>query len=151
MTTLTTLEKVLVLKSVPLLKAIPGEEIAAVAQIADVVDFPAGTTFIRQGEPGDCLYVIVSGDVDVQVEGAGTIATMGAHSVVGEMAVLARIPRTASCQARSDVLALQIDREDFWDLMRDQVEIAFGVIRELIARLEESHEQLARASQGGPS
>jgi hypothetical protein len=58
---LTTLEKTILLKSVPLFKDIPGEELSRVAQIAEEQTFTAKSLICRDGDHADCLYVIVTG------------------------------------------------------------------------------------------
>ena len=140
---ISTMEKVLILRSVPMLRALPSESLLPVAQIAAEVDFVDGDTVIREGDEGDCLYVIVSGEVDVLVGEGKRVASMSARSTIGEMAVLADIARTASCVARGDVLALRIDREDFNDLVADHGQIGLGIVRELIGRLNEANRRSA--------
>ena len=146
---ISTIERVLFLRSVPLFRTIGGEELAQVAQIAQEAYFAPGETFIRQGEAGDCLYVVIDGAVDVLVEGRLRVARVGAKGILGEMAVLTDAPRAASCTAADDTIALRIDRDDFWELMERQPAVALGVIREMSERLEEMHRRLEEQQRGG--
>ncbi|MCP3958801.1 MAG: cyclic nucleotide-binding domain-containing protein [bacterium] len=134
--TLTTLEIVLFLKSIELFSRIPDEDLVWISEMTEEVRFGAGETFIAEGDAGDCLYVIVAGEASAEVEGVGQVNTMGPREVVGEMAILSNIPRTASCIATSPVTALRIDRSHFLELLRDRSEIAISVIRVLVERLD---------------
>jgi HEAT repeat protein len=130
---LTTLEKVLFLKSVPLFHELHGEAIAEITPIAGEQRWPAGETFIRAGDQGDCLYVIVDGQAEVSREGK-TLATLGPREVIGELAVLSDKPRTADCVAKSPVLALKIGKQEFWGLLDERPEIATAVLRHVVQR-----------------
>ena len=133
---LTTLEIVLFLKSIELFSRVPDEDLVWVSETTEEVRFSAGETFITEGDAGDCLYVIVAGEASAEVEGVGQVNTMGAREVVGEMAILSDIPRTASCVATTPVTALRIGRSPFLELLRDRPEIAISVIRVLVERLD---------------
>ena len=85
---LSTIEKVLFLKSVPLFEQIPSEDLAGVAQIVQQVEFAPGVALIRQGDEGDCLFIIVDGEVDIVVDGFGTVNHFTAKGVLGETGIL---------------------------------------------------------------
>jgi CRP/FNR family transcriptional regulator, cyclic AMP receptor protein len=142
MVRLSTIERVLFLKSVGVFSAIPGEELAPLAAVARELVFSEGDTFIREGEFGDSLYIIVDGEVDVRV-GGDHVATRGAGSVVGEMAVLSGHPRTATCTASTEVFALQLIRDDFMEMIAERPAVAIGVIGVLVERLDQATQQLA--------
>jgi CRP/FNR family cyclic AMP-dependent transcriptional regulator len=59
--TLSTIERILFLKSADLFSQIASEDLVPVAHVAQEVHFSAGETFIRQGDAGECLYLIVHG------------------------------------------------------------------------------------------
>lgn len=130
---MSTLEKVLFLKSIPLFEALSGEAVAQIAPIAQEVRHPAGETFIRAGDRGDCLFVVVDGGVDVQVPD-GVVANQGPRSIIGELAVLSHRPRNADCVAASDLLMLRIDKEDFWRLLEERPELSTRILRQIIDR-----------------
>lgn len=133
---LSTLEKVLFLKSIHLFNQIPGEQLVKVAQIAHEVEFAVGDAFIKQGEPGDCLYLVVEGEADVTLAGVGLVNHIQTKSVIGEMAILSGEPRSATCTVTAPLLALKIARLDFWMLLEERSEIALGVIKMLVQRLD---------------
>ncbi|GAB4300144.1 MAG: hypothetical protein Kow0090_15590 [Myxococcota bacterium] len=135
---ISTIEKVLFLKSVDLFKKIPAEDLSRVAHISQEVNFEKGETLIKQGDDGDCLYLILQGNVKVLVNDK-EVAQLGEKSAVGEMAILDNEPRSASVIAATPVSALRIDQEDFYQLMSEKSDIAYGIIQVLIHRLREAN------------
>lgn len=131
---ISTIEKVLFLKGVDLFSQIPGEDLAQVAQIAKEVYFEKGQQVIKQGDVGDCLYLIIEGEVEVFSDDQ-EIARLGEKESVGEMSILDAEPRSASVLAASDVVLLEIKQEDFYDMISERPEIAQGVIKVLTRRL----------------
>lgn len=143
-----TIERVLLLKGVDLFSRIPSEDLAAVAAVASEVHLDAGETFIRQGDAGDCLYLLVEGEVGIVLPGVGRVAVRKAGTSVGEMAILTGQPRSADCVALTEVTALRIDREDFADLLVDQPPVALGIIDVLARRLGEAMDTIQRLKDG---
>ena len=139
---LSTIERVLFLKSADIFGAVAAEDLVPVARVAEEVSFAAGETFIRQGEPGECVYVIVDGEAGIVVSGVGQVAVRGPRSALGEMAILSDQPRTADCTAITEVTALVIARDDIWELLAERPPLALGVIKVLSQRLDEATKQL---------
>ncbi|HMA36376.1 MAG TPA: HEAT repeat domain-containing protein [Chloroflexia bacterium] len=135
---LSTIERVLFLRGVDLFSEVHSEDLVHVAQIAQEVNFAAGETFIKQGDIGDCLYIILDGEVQIRIAGLGAIAERHPKSIIGEMAIVSRTPRTADCIAATDTTALKIDHADFWELLGEKPQLAYGVIRVLAHRLDEA-------------
>lgn len=132
---LSTIERVLFLKRADIFNQISGRDLIAVAEVAKEVHFASGTTFIQQGDIGNCLYLIVSGEASVRVQGVGEVARSSTNDLIGEMAIISRQPRSADCLATTDMTVLQIDYEDFWRLLAGKPNIALGIIRVLSGRL----------------
>ena len=131
---ISTVEKVLFLKSIDLFSQIPGEDLVRVAQIAEELAFEVGDTLIAEGEMGDSMYLIVAGKVAVR-KGDQVIVELGEKECVGEMAILDSEPRSATVTCVAPVAGLRIAREDFYDLMNEKMEIAMGIIKVLTRRL----------------
>jgi hypothetical protein len=123
------LEKVLFLKQVSLFREIPAEDVAALLPIADEISFQAGEVVIREGDSGDALYLIVEGTIGISAGGAPTGKRLGSRDVIGELSILTGDPRTATCTAESEVLALRIHRDPFWHLMRERPEVPIGLVK----------------------
>ncbi|MCB8942310.1 MAG: cyclic nucleotide-binding domain-containing protein [Ardenticatenaceae bacterium] len=141
---LSTIERVLFLRGVELFGQIPGEDLVHVAQVCEEVHFDAGTQFITQGDMGDCLYILVDGEVDIAIEGVGVILHRVSKNIIGEMAIISRNPRSAHCIAKTDMTALKIGYDVFWNLMEEKPILALGVMRVLSQRLDEANKNLRR-------
>jgi CRP-like cAMP-binding protein len=129
-----TIERVAFLRAIDLFADIPDAILAAVAGIVDEVPLEAGETFIHEGEFGDCMYLVVDGQVRVHRQGR-TIINLGPGQPVGELAVLDPEPRAADVSAQTGCLLFRIAREPFEEVMADRPEIARGVIRALCQRV----------------
>jgi hypothetical protein len=146
---LSTLEKTILLKSVPLFKDIPGAELSRVAQIAEEQTLPTKTVICRDGDHADCLYVIVNGSVRIEKRGLEIAILRKAHSL-GEMAVIDSAPRSADAIAIEETVVLRVGQEQFLEIMQSNSQIMQGVVRMLLARLRHVDEQLAdRAEAAG--
>lgn len=79
--------------------------------------FAAGEIIMRQGEKGDCAYIIEKGQVEILIErsdGATQhVGTRGEGTIIGEMAIVDDAPRTATVKALKDCQMLEISRDDF--------------------------------------
>lgn len=133
---LLTIERVALLKTMDIFAETPDYVLASVARIIEEVELAPGETFIKQGEAGDCMYVIIHGRVRVH-SGDRTIIVLGTGETVGEFAILDPEPRSASVTAEESALLFRIDKAPFDEVMADRPEIAQGIIRELVGRLRE--------------
>jgi CRP-like cAMP-binding protein len=140
---LSTIEKVIILKSVNIFAQIPDDILAEVAAILEEVEVAEGETVFEKGEMGNALYIIVAGALRVH-DGTHTFSHMGAREVFGEMALLDAEPRSASVTADEETLLLCLDQEDFFELMEDHSAIARGVIQVLSQRLRARTEDLSK-------
>lgn len=134
---LTTVEKVLFLKSIDLFSQIPGEDLAQVALISSEESHEEGDEIFGEGEQGDTLYLVIDGRVRVH-KADRVIAELGERECFGEMAILDAAPRSASVTALTPVSFLKIAREDFQEIMTDKPEIALGIIKVLTRRLRDA-------------
>ena len=144
--TLSIMERILFLKRVPLFANLPPAELKQVATIADEHVFVDGEVIAEQDEPGDELYVIVTGRVRVSVingdDGDTELARRGAGEYVGEMAVISHQPRMARLVADGDVRTLCIGQRQFEGILRERPETSLAVMRVLCDRLRERESAL---------
>ncbi|HTP52062.1 MAG TPA: cyclic nucleotide-binding domain-containing protein [Anaeromyxobacteraceae bacterium] len=129
-----TVEKVLFLGAAELFAALPGEDLARIALLAEEEQRGAGEEIFHEGEIADALYLIVEGRVRV-LKANSVVAELGEREVFGEMALLDPAPRSATVQAATNTVLLRIRREDFQDLLAEELEVARAVIRVLARRL----------------
>ena len=133
---LTTIEKVIILKGVSIFAETPDETLGEVARVLEEVEVKAGETVFAKGDLGDSLYVVASGRVRVY-DGTHTLNELGEGDVFGEMALLDPEARVASVTAIEDTQLLRLDREPFYELMEDRIEVARGIIQVLSRRLRD--------------
>ncbi|MHB8874769.1 MAG: cyclic nucleotide-binding domain-containing protein [Myxococcaceae bacterium] len=134
---ITTVEKVLFLKSIDLFSQIPGEDLAQVALISTEESREVGEEIFAEGEAGDALYLVLDGKVRVHKQDR-VIAELAERECFGEMAILDAAPRSATVTAVSDTNLLKISREDFEEILSEKPEIALGIIRVLSRRLRDA-------------
>jgi CRP-like cAMP-binding protein len=147
---LMTIERVAVLQRVALFGDVPGHTLVAVARLFEEVRFDTGERIIERGAVEDWLFVVADGRVRVHI-GDRTVVETGAGGVVGEFAVLAPAPRSASATALEPTLLLRLRRNPFEELLDDRPEIARGVMaRRHPRRHGSSSRRPARAAGVGP-
>ena len=128
------IEKVIILKAVPMFARTSEEVLADIAALLEEVEVEAGETVFEKGDVGDSLYVIVQGRVRV-FAGDHTITFLGERDTFGELALLDPEPRVASIAAVETTRLLRLDREAFSELMAGNIEIVRGVLSVLCERL----------------
>jgi CRP-like cAMP-binding protein len=131
---ISTVEKVLFLKSIDLFAQISAEDLALVALIASEEKREANEEIFSEGEPGDALYLILSGKVRI-VKGETIIAELGSRECFGEMSILDASARSAAAWTTETTKLLRIGREEFSDILAEKASIAIGIIRVLSDRL----------------
>lgn len=136
-TTVALMDRVLFLRKVPLFAALDPADLQQVARIATEKAFVDGEVIARQGDVGDALYVVLSGAVKVEQEGR-EVARRGPGDAIGEMSIVAAVPRIATLVVAGDTRTLRLSRLEFETMLRDRPETALGVIRVLAARLTEA-------------
>ncbi|MCK9461999.1 MAG: HEAT repeat domain-containing protein [Proteobacteria bacterium] len=138
-----TIEKILLLRSVPLFEKLSGEDLASLARLAMGEVHERGDVVFNEGDAGDALYVIIRGAVEIRRGADDVIAVLKAPDVFGEMAVLDESPRSATATAVEDAELLCIGSEEFHEALRDRFEVADGVIRLLTQRLRVADQKIA--------
>ncbi len=139
--TVSLLERVLLLREIPIFSELSPEDLQQIAAIAAEQWYPASTAIFRQDEQGNMMYVIVDGHVQVVRETNGkqqVLAQRGPGDFVGEMAIVDSAPRLASLVTQENVRVLAIDGPTFKGILRERPEVALAVLRSLSRRLRET-------------
>ena len=115
-----------------------------------------GEIVIREGDVGDCLYVVQEGHLEVvrQVDGRETVIRLvGKNELVGEMAVFDREPRSATVRARGSVRVLTLDKKNFLRRINEDPSLAFRVIETMSRRVRELTNEVVklRGALGSPA
>jgi CRP-like cAMP-binding protein len=131
---LSTVEKVLILKTVSMFSQTPDNVLAEVADLLEEIDAAENETIFKQGDAGDSLYIIFDGKVRVH-DGERLLNYLGEREVFGEMALLDPEPRLASVTAVEPTRLFRLDQAPFYALMAERPEVATGIIRVLTGHL----------------
>jgi CRP-like cAMP-binding protein len=122
------------LKNVPLFAGCSKSELQKIASLADELDLGDGATLIREGERGREFIVIADGTVRVTRNGK-QVRDLGAGDFIGEIALVADVPRTATVTATSPVRLLVVTDRAFRGLLEQMPSIAKKVLQSLGERL----------------
>ena len=148
-------QEVDLLRSIPLFSRIEPAKLKLLAFTSERLTFDAEQRLCRQGEQGDSAFILIEGEARVLINTAAgpiEVAKLGAGDVVGEIAILCDVPRTATVEARTRVTTLKISKDLFFRLVNEFPQIAIEIMRELARRLEHTNVQLREAvAQRKPS
>lgn len=131
---LTTIEKVIFLQKVDVFDQVPTEQLVYLAAIAEEQTLAAGAEVYREEAPADALYLVLEGSVRLHREGR-EITVAGMHEAFGTWALFDESPRVATATAVEDCHLLRINRDDFVDLLAENVQITEGVLKTVVGRL----------------
>ncbi|HEX9381474.1 MAG TPA: cyclic nucleotide-binding domain-containing protein [Gaiellaceae bacterium] len=126
--------KVELIRKVPLFSKLSKKGLEDVAHIADELDLPKGKVMATEGDRGREFFVLLEGEADV-TKGDRSINTMKEGDFFGEIALVTKMPRTASVTATTDVRVLVINERDFAALLKKSPEVGRGVAEALAERV----------------
>ena len=130
-------ERVMALKAVSLFAGLDVDDIWHLAGIVEEQRLEAGTQILVEGQPGQALSIIMSGEVAVH-HGERIITTLRPGDVFGEMSILDEAPVSASVTAITDVTLFRLGSAPFYALLASHFEIARAIIRTLTQRLRQA-------------
>jgi len=138
------------LRQVDFLRDLHDDELQLLLPGVSLLNFGAGETIVREGDTGDSLYIIRSGEVEVVAHAHGSqevpIRNLKRPAFFGEMALMTGEPRNSTIRARSDAELLELGREGFAELFKSHPQTA-AMMGEIIAlRMSERRESLAAAT-----
>lgn len=146
-------QEVEILRQIPLFANIDTAKLKLMCFASQRLTFKSGEALCRQGEPGDAAFVIVEGEADVLIDTANgpvKVAVLKRNDIVGEIAILCDVPRTATVTAGSELVTLKVTKDLFFRLITDFPEMGVEIMRVLAHRLDQTTAQLleARAAAG---
>lgn len=144
-------KEVEILRQIPLFANIEPAKLKLMAFASERLTFKSGQALFVQGDMGDAAYIVVEGTADVLVDtpsGALTVATLTRNDIVGEIAILCDVPRTATVTSTSELTTLKITKDLFFRMLTDFPEMGIEIMRVLAHRLEQTTAQLLAARAG---
>jgi CRP-like cAMP-binding protein len=148
-------EAVALLRRIPVFASLDAASLKLLAFSSSHLILNDGEALCHQGDPGDSVFVIDEGEVEVTIKVDGApiqIARFGQHDLFGEMGVICNQPRTADVCARGPLKVLKIEGDVFLQLVTANPNAALGVMRVLTERLmrfTELYERLKRSLPEG--
>ncbi|WP_301922858.1 cyclic nucleotide-binding domain-containing protein [Ferruginibacter sp.] len=136
------IEKVLLLRSLSIFSDTPEIILAELAPLMQQKEVEQGTLIFEEGEQGDCMYIILSGEIEIN-KGKTMLAVLKEKEVFGELSLLDAETRSASATAKTDCLLFKIDQEPFYELIESRPEVAMGFIKILCKRLRQLNDKTA--------
>lgn len=109
---------------------------------SDRKQYEDGQTIFSAGQPGDAMYVVLSGEVEVR-QGDYTLARVGPGQPIGEMALIDDSPRSATAIARGSCELAVIDQKRFLYMVQETPQFALTVMRVLVERLRQTQQLTA--------
>ena len=126
--------KVQLLAAVPLLAGLKRHDLERVAGLCDEVDLPAGRVVARQGTSGDAFYLIADGTVAIERDGRH-LRDLGPGGFFGELALLGRVPRTATVTTTTPARLLVVGSREFNALIADHPTIQESLLHAVAERI----------------
>lgn len=140
------------LQRTPIFRRLAPEDLARVAAVSRVVDYPRGVTVFREGDPSDYFYVVTSGRVKVfKVTAAGKdviLEIFGVGDPLGAVAVYEGWPFPASAAAIEHATCVLIARQAFFALLEEYPTLVRGLLLGLTHRLVELQNRLVELTGG---
>jgi CRP-like cAMP-binding protein len=151
---LSAIERVIFLKEVPFFQGMTVDQLRILANVCEEEVFPSGAPLFNEGDPGGVLYVVVSGRVGIEQEkrkgSFARLATVEAHSYLGETDFFDNSRRSHSAIAIQDTLTLRLRREPLIALARQYPDLSLELINVLSDRLREANDRIAELTRIRP-
>jgi CRP-like cAMP-binding protein len=141
-------EEVEILRNIPMFGKIEPSKLKLLAFTSERLTYHADQVLFHQGDPGDAAFIILSGAAEVVVDGPTgplVVAELARNAILGEIAILCDVPRTATVKAKSELVVLRISKELFFKLITEFPQMGIEIMRVLADRLERTTHQLREA------
>jgi CRP/FNR family cyclic AMP-dependent transcriptional regulator len=134
-----------ILRNIPLFAKVNPPRLKLLAFTSERLAYPSGDELFHEGDQGDAAYVILEGEADILVDGprqAIKIATLGKNDIIGEIAILCDLPRSATVVANGDLDTLRVSKEGFFHLVAEFPQVGVEVMSALAAKLHRTTREL---------
>ena len=140
------IERVLLLKSVSIFSETPESILAEIAHLMEEEDLAENKNVFKEGETGNCMYIIFKGTVRVH-KGSQTLAILTDNNYFGELALLDTETRSATVTTETECILYKINQEPFYDLIECRPEVIKAVVQNLSKRLRDVNHKLYELSK----
>jgi|GEM_PF-1068289 CRP-like cAMP-binding protein/HEAT repeat protein len=144
---LSTMDKILFLKKVPIFSDLKVRELTAISSIAEEKEIKTDQVIFKEGDEGDSMCVVIAGGVSViknyDKPGATILANISEGDYFGEMALFEAAPRSATVKTDSDTKLLDLGKLEFEEIMQEYPSISINICKVLSHRLRTSSDKMA--------
>jgi HEAT repeat protein len=144
-------DKILHLRGIQIFEGLSVSELAAIASVTEEVVQPEKVDVIKEGEQGETMYMVISGEVSV-IKGQPTgdeieLDLISGGDYFGEMALFENEVRSATIRTKEETRLLVLHKREFTEIVREYPQIALHICKELSNRLRRLHEKVRKAEQ----
>jgi CRP/FNR family cyclic AMP-dependent transcriptional regulator len=147
---LTAVEKVILLQEVDIFEHTTTEDLAYIAAITEECDFARGNIIYREGEISDSMYLVIEGTVVLR-RGEKDVLTAKKKDVFGTWSLFDDEPRVVTAVSADESTLLKIDKDDFFELLADHVQITQGILKAIVKKLRSLADRVGMGSAAGSS
>jgi CRP-like cAMP-binding protein len=105
--------------------------------------YSAGETIFEKGSSGQIMYIILEGEIEINVDGS-VVGTLTEGQILGEMALVEKRPRSATAISKTDSKIVPIDRETFLYIVKEEPLFALFIMQDLSHKIRDLNERLTR-------
>ena len=131
---MTVVERAVALRKVEAFRAVPIDQLAHVAAVAREEAFQAGSSLFHEGDPPESLYVVLAGKIRLHRKGS-VFGEATAGEPLGTWSLFIDHPRRGTAEVAEDARVLVLDRDDFYEVLAEQVEVTRSMVQDLVGRL----------------
>jgi CRP-like cAMP-binding protein len=145
---MTLTNEVEVLRNIPLFAKIEPAKLKLLAFTSNRLEYLSGEELFHQGDYGDAAYIILEGQAKILVDtpkGTVEVAMLRKNDIIGEIAILCDVLRTATVVAHDDLEILRVSRDAFFHLVTQFPQVGIEVMRRLATKLHRTTESLTAA------
>jgi serine phosphatase RsbU (regulator of sigma subunit) len=131
------------LARIPFFTDLPADELDRIMAQLEIVNMRSGEILFREGDPGEHMYIVVSGDLEIlmapNTDNELILNRIYQGEYIGEMSLITGAPRTASVRAHGDVVLLSMSRGQLMNLLQDHPQLASTMVHVLSHRLDNTN------------
>jgi len=136
-----------ILKKMPVLSGLLDKEYQTVLAMCSSTVVKKGETLFKQGDDGSSMYILLSGEIAINVEGVGTVHVMKAGEILGEIGLVKNVARTAGAVTTEDCVLLQLYSEILHQVVKKQPRVGYIIMRNVARILADRLDQSNKATK----
>jgi len=120
-----------ILAKLPVFLGLVQEEYYKVLRMCSSKSLLAGETVFNQGDDASSLFILLAGEIDINIEGKGTVHVMLAGEIMGEIGLVCKTTRSATAVTRNEVVMLELQAETLHEMVQKNPHIGYVIMRNI--------------------